>query len=470
MGRLRNISIKGKLTMIIMLTSSVALLLASVAFLTYDWISSRQALARHLDTLVEVIVFNSAAALAFDNVQDATETLAALRAEPHIVSACVYTEDETVFTRYHRDNLDFVPPAPETDTYRFENDFLVMFQSIVLDEEKIGTLYIQSDLQEMQDRLTNFGRIVVLSILGCSFVAFLVGSKLRQVISDPILYLAQQMKVVSEEKNYSVRAQRHSQDELGLLIEGFNDMLSQIQDRDVALQNAYDGLETRGRELQIELVERERAEAQIKDSLQEKEVLLQEIHHRVKNNLQVISSLLDLQSEYMEDERSIEMLRESRNRVRSMALIHESLYHSEDLAQIDFAEYIQVLSSNLLSSYAIQAADIQLQTNVSDIALTVDTAIPCGLVINELVSNAMKYAFPEGRKGEINIDLHKDVEGPFVLVVQDNGVGFPAEADFRQTSTLGLRLVNTLVKQLRGTIELERQDGTRFEITFTPLN
>ena len=280
----RDISIKRKLTLIIMLTSGIALLLASVAFLTYDWISSRQALTRHIETMADVISSNSTAALTFDNVQDAKETLAALRANLRIVSACVYTKDDQVFTTYHRDDLDFSPPVPEADTYRFEDDHLILFQAIVLDEEQIGTLYIQSDLQEMQDRLTNFARIVVLFILGCSLVAFLVGSRLRQVISEPILHLAQSMRMVSDEKNYSVRAEKHSRDELGLLIEGFNDMLAQIQERDAALQNAYDGLETRGQELQNELIERQRAEEQIKASLQEKEILLQEIHQVAPQN------------------------------------------------------------------------------------------------------------------------------------------------------------------------------------------
>ena len=189
---------------------------------------------------------------------------------------------------------------------------------------------------------------------------------------------------------------------------------------------------------------------------------------RVKNNLQVISSLLDLQSEHILDDRSVEMLHDSRNRVRSMALIHESLYHSGDLSQIDFAEYIQDLATNLFSSYHVQAEPVTLKTHVDGVALSVDTAIPCGLIINELISNALKYAFPAGQRGEISIDLHMTEDNECILVVGDNGVGFPDNVDFRKTSSLGLRLVNTLVKQLRGTIDLAPESGTQFKIVFKP--
>ena len=395
----RDTSIKRKLTLIIMLTSSIALVLASVAFLAYDWYYSRHALLNQMETLVDIVAKNSIAALTFDDPRVAQETLQGLDAEPRIISACLYTIDNRVFSKYHRESQAFQPPPPENDSHRFEQDYLILFKSITYQGDRVGTLYIQSDLREMRDRLRDFGRIVVVFIVGSSLVAFLVGSRLRKVISDPILHLVHQMRLVSDDQNYSVRATRKGEDELGTLMDGFNEMLTQIQNRDVALQSARDGLEERGRALQMELTERRRAEEQITASLQEKEVLLQEIHHRVKNNLQVISSLLDLQADATADERLIDPLRESRDRVRSMALIHESLYHSDDLAQLDLGDYIRDLTSNLLSSYSVQASDITLTIDVADISLTVDAAIPCGLIINELISNALKYAFSEGEHG-----------------------------------------------------------------------
>ncbi|MBN1234455.1 MAG: PAS domain S-box protein [Methanotrichaceae archaeon] len=207
-------------------------------------------------------------------------------------------------------------------------------------------------------------------------------------------------------------------------------------------------------------------EEQLKSSLEEKEVLLKEVHHRVKNNMQVISSLLNLQSDSIKDPRIIEILKESRNRVRSMAVIHEKLYKSADFKHIDFGEYIRNLAADLLKSYRSMPGGIQLRINVEDAILGIDTAIPCGLIINELVSNALKHAFPEDRKGEINIELFRNGDR-FTLIVSDNGIGFPEGLDFRQTESLGLQLVRTLTQQLGGTIELYRNCGTVFKIIFS---
>jgi PAS domain S-box-containing protein len=215
---------------------------------------------------------------------------------------------------------------------------------------------------------------------------------------------------------------------------------------------------------------RKQAEERIKASLKEKEVLLKEIHHRVKNNLQIISSLLNLQSGYIQDERAGEMFKESRNRVKSMALIHEKLYQSKDLARIDFADYIRHLTAHLLRSYSVHSPSVNLKVNVDEILLDIDTAIPCGLIINELVSNALKHAFPAGASGEIRIDFHKDRNGKLVLVVGDNGAGLPPEFDFRHTESLGLQLVGTLTDQLEGTLDLDRSQGTTFTISLSPYN
>jgi PAS domain S-box-containing protein len=217
-------------------------------------------------------------------------------------------------------------------------------------------------------------------------------------------------------------------------------------------------------ELFHDITDRKQAEDKIKASLKEKEVLLREIHHRVKNNLQVIYSLLNLQLGYIKDKHSIEVFEESRNRVRSMALVHEKLYQSENLSMIDFAEYIRSLASNLFRSYRANSSAITLKIHTGDVLLGIDTAVPCGLIINELISNSLKHAFPAGKEGEIRINLRSD-NGTFTLIISDNGVGFPKDLDFRNAETLGLQLVTALVKQLKGTIELDRSGGTEFKIT-----
>jgi two-component sensor histidine kinase/HAMP domain-containing protein len=205
----------------------------------------------------------------------------------------------------------------------------------------------------------------------------------------------------------------------------------------------------------------------VEDSLQEKVLMLQEIHHRVKNNLQIIASLLNLQSDHVADQRALEIFTDSQNRVRSMALIHEKLYRSDNLAQINFGEYIQDLTGHLFRSQRARARGTTLSIEADDLLLGIDKAVPCGLILNELVSNALKHAFPNGQAGEIWIELMTEDCRQVTLLVRDNGVGFPEGLDFRHTTSLGLQLVDTLVNQLDGTIDLDNSHGTEFEITFS---
>ena len=214
-----------------------------------------------------------------------------------------------------------------------------------------------------------------------------------------------------------------------------------------------------------DITERKQMEEKLRASLREKEILLREIHHRVKNNLQVISSLLHLQSAYVGDSVFVNMLKESQNRIRSMALIHENLYLSEDLANVDFTTYMKTLINEILRSYGKDRGSVTVNIEVANISLGVDTAIPCGLIINELVSNSLKHAFPDG-KGEITVTLQV-FNGDITLTVSDNGIGIPEDIDFRKTKTLGLHLVTILAEdQLNGKISLDRSEGTAFHVTF----
>lgn len=215
-----------------------------------------------------------------------------------------------------------------------------------------------------------------------------------------------------------------------------------------------------------DITTRKRAEEQIKTSLKEKEVLLKEVHHRVKNNLQVISSMLNLQARHVKDQKALEMFRESQDRVRSVALIHEKLYQTKELSRIDFTEYVRNLGANLVRTYGVNPDSIRLQIHADGVLLSVDTAISCGLIINELVSNSLKYAFPAGKDGEIHIKLRSDKDNQFSLIVGDNGIGLPEDLDFRNTESLGLQLVTTLTDQIGGTVELDRNSGTAFRIVF----
>lgn len=224
------------------------------------------------------------------------------------------------------------------------------------------------------------------------------------------------------------------------------------------------------------LVEAKRqAEEKLKAALEEKEVLLKEIHHRVKNNMQIIYGLLNLQSGQIKDEMVLDMIKETQCRIKSMALVHEQLYQSKNLAEIEFGGYVQKLVFGLLHSYKIDPDFIKGEIDAENIFLNINTAIPCGLIINELVSNALKHAFSDKKGGDgrehsgrkIRVRFSSDRNSNFTLIVSDNGKGFPKDLDFRNTKSLGLQIVTTLVEQLEGNIKIQKKNGTSFRIEFS---
>lgn len=275
-------------------------------------------------------------------------------------------------------------------------------------------------------------------------------------------------------KEYNEQIERKKAEDA--LKKAYLDLEQQVQERTTELSKVNEGLIA-------EMDERKQIENKLKISLEEKEILLREIHHRVKNNLQIISSLLNLQSIYIVNEEMLEIYKESQNRVKSMAMIHEKLYQSDDLAKIDFGDYVKSLILNLFSSYGVDESLIKLEINIKDILLDINTAVPCGLIINELVTNSIKHGFSNiygskqqlkgpvaisNEKNMINVNITKNNE-LFTMAIYDNGIGFPENLDFKNTDSLGMQLVISLIDQLRGTVELERKNGTCFEIIFKEL-
>lgn len=217
-----------------------------------------------------------------------------------------------------------------------------------------------------------------------------------------------------------------------------------------------------------DITERKKFEDQISSSLKEKEVLIKEVQHRVKNNMQLITSLLRLQSERIEDKHLHDIFLESQNRIKSMALIHEELYKAKDFTSIEFYNITRSLINSVMRSYEIDPNRVAVNMIGNEVLLDVNKAISCGLIINELVSNSLKYAFPEDKKGELKVSICRieDPKSRMELIISDNGVGLPEDIDFKNAKTLGLDLVNTLTDQLDGAIELDRSKGTEFKITF----
>ncbi len=303
--------------------------------------------------------------------------------------------------------------------------------------------------------------IVILILMSITVLTFR-NIFLRQVL-DPLQHLQHGTHEISV-GNLSYRLKIPREDELGEVTAGFNSMAIDLEKQRNDLKTYAENLESRVHDRTVEITA---ANEQLRQDVHEKETLLKEIHHRVKNNLQVISSLLNLQASQIQDNKTLQALRDSQVRVRSMALIHEKLYRSKSLEKIDFGEYVQSLTNDLFRSYQRKTGIINLQIHVDEIFLPLDQAIPCGLILNELVTNALKYAFPDGRNGTICVELLKESENMISLRVADDGIGLPNDLDIRTTKSLGWQLVNNLIQQLAGTLIIENAQGTTCNITFS---
>lgn len=309
----------------------------------------------------------------------------------------------------------------------------------------------------------------------------IIGKNNRQIIKSMIMGVLYKPKDFAEKVLSSYDNNTYIDNfECHVMADGERDGRWLVYQSTLIRSGLYEG----GRvEIYHDITERKKSEEQIKASLKEKDMLLVEIHHRVKNNMQVIASLLRLQSEGIKDKHLLDLFNESRNRIKSMALVHEDLYHNKNLANIAFDQYTRKLTGRLMKTFGVNPDRIITSINIDNVFLGVDKAIPCGLIINELFTNSLKYAFPHiitgvehipgkdqdrersKNKGKICINLHSNND-EYTLVFSDNGVGLPENIDLQKDETLGLELVRTLVKQLKGTSKLNSNGGTEFKITF----
>ncbi len=320
--------------------------------------------------------------------------------------------------------------------------------------EKIGRVEIIFSTLKLKNAQRDMIFIVVLFTIAIVILRIVSDYFFTARITVPIGELVKGSEAVADgDLTQIIRIER--KDEIGKLASSFNTMVMSLKERDDKIMSHQQEMEESNVKLDV--------------SLKEKELLLQEVHHRVKNNMQLISSMLKLQAKYIKDEKDVEIFKDCRDRIRSMALIHEKLYKSKDMAHIDFNLYIKDLAKELSRSYVVDTNMIALNVNVENVFLEIETAIPCGLIINELISNSLNYAFPEGRKGEIKTLLRFINKDDLELVVSDNGIGLPKDLDIKKTESLGLQLVDTLSKQLQGEMEINRTGGTEFKIKFKEL-
>ena len=325
-------------------------------------------------------------------------------------------------------------------------------------------------------------RVMLWTILGAFALAVASGFVMSRALVNPIRMLARgASRIEGGELDYRVQAS--TSDEIGDLARSFNSMAAalgekilELESADLQLRKANDELEANvaertldlaktNEDLTMEIQLRKNTEERISASLSEKEILLKEINHRVKNNLQIISSLLNLQSRDIKDPQALHSFEVSQERIMAMALVHEKLYRSDDLAKIDFGDYIRSLTDDLRQSHGLGSRHLDLQVQAESIFLGVDIAIPCGLIVNELISNSIKHAFPGDRTGEIVVRLSSVGEN-YIVSVRDDGVGLPQDLDLASTSTLGMTIVNALAGQLEGSVAFHSNGGVEISVTF----
>ena len=524
--RFKDLPIKRKLLLIIISINLFALTLAFSGFIAYEMVILREEAKQELATLSDLIGYNCAAPLMFNDPVDVENALAALKTNDSIITAWIFTEIGKPFAGYIRNDVpeQASPPQRKQDGYYFTGGHLSCFQTVLFEGLPVGTVYIHSDLRVMYSILERHLSVIVIVFLISLLCAGLLSTKLQRIITGNIINLADLAKSVSREKDYSVRGIKQGGDELGTLVDAFNEMLEQIQGQNTSLTLAWKNAEassenssrlaeemtrsnlkleeairvrkrvemalekhqeqleqivqSRTYELKLsneqlanEIVERKAATIKIRASLKEKSMLLGEIHHRVRNNLQVISNLLDMTSRRAMNVEARQVISSARSRIFTMGLIHSQLYRSEDFNRIDMETHIRKLWLNVEQIYQAIKKDVVPVIECGDVYLTVSQAIPCALVLNEAITNIFKHAYKGSKGGPCYITMERSDNDRILMRIRDEGHGVPETVDVETADTLGLKLMRNLVRlQLKGEFHIDQNGGTDIWIEFNLMD
>jgi len=492
---LQNLSIKRKLTLITMLTSSIALILSSVSFLIYDLVSFRSLLRQDLMTQAEIIGYNSAGAMEFKDEPAATATLSALTAKEDIITAVLYKPDGKIFAHYFRGNTafsGFLPVHLQKKGSRFEGGYLEVFQEVTLNGEHVGTLFLQSDMRQWSLRAKRYANILIIFVLVSGLFALFVSSKLQGLISKPILHLEDTMRMVSSNKNYAVRAIKTYSDEIGRLIDGFNTMLSEIQQRDTALQSTNGELKTRTKELEEEVFQRKQAQEELlnakhaaEEANRAKSTFLANMSHELRTPLNAIIGYSEMLEEETRDSGKVENVQDLKKIQTAgkhlLSLINDVLDLSKieagkmglHLEFFDVSQVIEEMVTTLQPAAAKNANSIHVHVAENVSAMKADLTKVRQILFN-LLSNACKFT----DHGTVSVDVDQIKVGDREWIqfkVSDTGIGISAKQkenlfhEFAQADTsiarkyggtgLGLAITHRFVQLMKGQIDVESEPG-----------